>query len=292
MAMLTLNGLVQNVYTQPASTDRETGEVRPESLRAQILCENIMESGEKKLEMVTLKVHTEAFKKLVGQKVRIPRWRLCEQGRYHVLCAEERSATHLGILKEKPRERLESFRARPVSEVLMDNTNDMQSVSRTRKKSAHIAQISPQATSHSADGARMAAALADGKPGAGGAKGSPPAGKARAGRETAALGINAKLPAPPVNPMARRVERFELQSVARDILPDSRTANACAFAPMTRTFRSGSQRTTRRPVMAVCKPAVVSGCALCVGPRWLNAEGVRYSKPWPCIAPVAAKCTC
>ena len=30
MAMLTLNGLVQNVYTQPASTDRETGEVRPE----------------------------------------------------------------------------------------------------------------------------------------------------------------------------------------------------------------------------------------------------------------------
>ena len=62
MAMLTLNGLVQNVYTQPASTDRETGEVRPESLRAQILCENIMESGEKKLEMVTLKVHTEAFK--------------------------------------------------------------------------------------------------------------------------------------------------------------------------------------------------------------------------------------
>ena len=71
MAMLTLNGLVQNVYTQPASTDRETGEQRPASLRAQILAENILESGEKRLEMVTLKVHTEAFK-LVGQKVRIP----------------------------------------------------------------------------------------------------------------------------------------------------------------------------------------------------------------------------
>ena len=39
-----------------------------------------------------------------------------------------------------------------------------------------------------------------------------------------ALGTNAKLPAPPGNPMARRVERFALQSVARDILPDSRTA--------------------------------------------------------------------
>ena len=73
MAMLTLNGLVQNVvYTQPASTDRETGEVRPESLRAQILCENIMESGEKKLEMVTLKVHTEAFKSWSDRRSAFP----------------------------------------------------------------------------------------------------------------------------------------------------------------------------------------------------------------------------
>ena len=72
MAMLTLNGTVQNVYTQPESKDRETGEVRPASLRAQILCENTMESGEKRLEMVTLKVHTEAFRKLVGQQVRVP----------------------------------------------------------------------------------------------------------------------------------------------------------------------------------------------------------------------------
>ena len=67
MAMLTLNGLVQNVYTQPASTDRETGGAA-RVLRAQILCENIMESGEKKLEMVTLKVHTEAFKSWLDRK--------------------------------------------------------------------------------------------------------------------------------------------------------------------------------------------------------------------------------
>jgi len=72
MAMLTLNGVVQNVYTQPESKDRETGEIRPASLRAQILCENITQDGEKRLEMVTLKVHTEAFRKLVGQKVRVP----------------------------------------------------------------------------------------------------------------------------------------------------------------------------------------------------------------------------
>ena len=72
MAMLTLNGVVQNVYTQPESKDRESGEIRPASLRAQILCENTTQDGEKRLEMVTLKVHTDAFRKLVGQKVRVP----------------------------------------------------------------------------------------------------------------------------------------------------------------------------------------------------------------------------
>lgn len=72
MAMLTLNGVVQNVYTQPESKDRETGEIRPASLRAQILCENTTQDGEKRFEMVTLKVHTDAFRKLVGQKVRVP----------------------------------------------------------------------------------------------------------------------------------------------------------------------------------------------------------------------------
>lgn len=73
MAMLTLNGLVQNVFAKPESTDKKTGEIRPASTHAQILCENIMESGEKRLEMVTLKVHAgESFRKLVGQAVRVP----------------------------------------------------------------------------------------------------------------------------------------------------------------------------------------------------------------------------
>lgn len=40
----------------------------------------------------------------------------------------------------------------------------------------------------------------------------------------APLGTNAKLRAPTPSPMARRVERFALQAVARNILPDSRTA--------------------------------------------------------------------
>lgn len=73
MSMLTLNGIVQNVFSKPSSTDKATGEIRPASDHAQILAENFLESGEKRLEMVTLKVHAgEAYRKLVGKFVRVP----------------------------------------------------------------------------------------------------------------------------------------------------------------------------------------------------------------------------
>ena len=73
MSMLTLNGMVQNVFTKPQSTDKETGEVRPATENVQILAENALESGEIRLEMVTLKVHAgEVYRGLVGKMVRIP----------------------------------------------------------------------------------------------------------------------------------------------------------------------------------------------------------------------------
>jgi hypothetical protein len=73
MAMLTLNGTVQNVFTKPESTDGKTGEVRPASDHVQILAENVLESGEKRLEMVTLKVRSgDAYRKLQGLFVRVP----------------------------------------------------------------------------------------------------------------------------------------------------------------------------------------------------------------------------
>lgn len=73
MSMLTLNGTVQNVFSKPASTDKETGEVRPASDHVQILAENVLETGEKRLDMVTLKVHAiEAYRKLMGQRVSVP----------------------------------------------------------------------------------------------------------------------------------------------------------------------------------------------------------------------------
>lgn len=73
MSMLTLNGIVQNVFSKPASTDKATGEIRPATDHAQILAQNILESGEMRFDMVTLKVHSiDAYRKLVGQAVRVP----------------------------------------------------------------------------------------------------------------------------------------------------------------------------------------------------------------------------
>ncbi len=73
MAMLTLNGTVQNVFNKAQSTDKKTGEIRPATDHVQILAENILESGEKRLEMVTLRVHAvDSYRKLVGQAIRVP----------------------------------------------------------------------------------------------------------------------------------------------------------------------------------------------------------------------------
>jgi hypothetical protein len=71
--MLTLNGILQNVFSKPESKDKDTGEIRPASTRAQILAQNVLESGEVRLEMVTLRVHApDDFRALVGMSVSVP----------------------------------------------------------------------------------------------------------------------------------------------------------------------------------------------------------------------------
>jgi hypothetical protein len=73
MAMLTLNGTVLNVFDTPASTDKKTGEIRPAATRVQIQAENTLENGQKRIDMVTLKVSDgEVYKKLTGKPVRVP----------------------------------------------------------------------------------------------------------------------------------------------------------------------------------------------------------------------------
>lgn len=73
MTMLTLNGTVLNVFDTAASTDKKTGEVRPAATRVQIQAENTLENGQKRFEMVTLKVADgDVYRKLQGQPVRVP----------------------------------------------------------------------------------------------------------------------------------------------------------------------------------------------------------------------------
>jgi hypothetical protein len=73
MSMLTLNGTVLNVFDTPASTDKKTGEIRPAATRVQIQAENTLENGQKRFEMVNLKVADgEHYRRLQGQPVRVP----------------------------------------------------------------------------------------------------------------------------------------------------------------------------------------------------------------------------
>lgn len=56
MSMLLLNGTVANVFDTPASTDKKSGEIRPATTRVQIHAENILENGQKRMELVTLRI--------------------------------------------------------------------------------------------------------------------------------------------------------------------------------------------------------------------------------------------
>ena len=78
------------------------------------------------------------------------------------------------------------------------------------------------------------------------------------------LGINAKLRAAPVNPMVRRVERFALQSVARDILPTSRTAKCLrirAYDKDVQVWKSKNHKTASYAGLQTCGSVWV--CPVC-----------------------------
>lgn len=73
MAMLTLNGIVQNVFRKSGGHDKKTGEIIPASDHVQIMAENTLPNGEKRIDLVTLKVeHPDAYRKLLGRPVRVP----------------------------------------------------------------------------------------------------------------------------------------------------------------------------------------------------------------------------
>lgn len=73
MSMLTLNGIVQNVFRKEESVSKKTGEIYPAADYVQLMAENTLQNGEKRIELVTLRIeHGEAFRKLVGRSVRVP----------------------------------------------------------------------------------------------------------------------------------------------------------------------------------------------------------------------------
>ena len=92
--------------------------------------------------------------------------------------------------------------------------------------------------------------------------------------------------------MVRRVERFALQSVARDILPTSRTAKCLrirAYDKDVQVWKSKNHKTASYAGLQTCGSVWV--CPVC-GAKVVERRRVRFSKPWPCIAPVAVKCIC
>lgn len=81
MAMLTLNGTVLNVFDQAESKDKKTGEIRPAATRVQISAENTLENGQKRFDLVTLKVSKgDSYRALIGQPVSVPVGAFVAQG--------------------------------------------------------------------------------------------------------------------------------------------------------------------------------------------------------------------
>ena len=128
------------------------------------------------------------------------------------------------------------------------NTTDMQRLTESRHHGAYCAEIS-QKTKGESDAATPT---------------SKRSLHVRGDAKAFALGINAKLRAPNVNPMARRVERFALQSVARSILPTSRTAKCLrirAFDRDVQVWKSKEHKTASYAGLQTC--GSVWTCPVC-----------------------------
>lgn len=96
--MLTLQGQVVNVFLTPQGTNRETGEVYGGTHRVQIMAENVLKNGAKRVELVDLTVDDPApFQKLQGRPVRVPVGAFVSGGsiRYFHLKAATQAVTEL-----------------------------------------------------------------------------------------------------------------------------------------------------------------------------------------------------
>lgn len=73
MSMLLLVGQVMNVFEAPKGTNKETGETYGGQPRVQIMAENELQNGDKRLGLVDLTVEDEnLYRSLVTKRVAIP----------------------------------------------------------------------------------------------------------------------------------------------------------------------------------------------------------------------------
>ena len=73
MSMLTLTGTITNIYESPKGVNKTTGESYGGQERIQLLCENILQNGSKRVELIDLSVpDISPYKEALGKPVRVP----------------------------------------------------------------------------------------------------------------------------------------------------------------------------------------------------------------------------
>jgi hypothetical protein len=73
MSMLTLTGNLANIYESPKGVNKTTGEAFGGQHRIQIMCENTLQNGEKRIELVDMTIGDETpYREQLGKTVRVP----------------------------------------------------------------------------------------------------------------------------------------------------------------------------------------------------------------------------
>jgi hypothetical protein len=73
MSMLHMSGQVINVFDVPEGVSKKTGEAYGGQFKIQLMAENELQNGQKRVELVDLTVDQPSlYKPLVGQRVRVP----------------------------------------------------------------------------------------------------------------------------------------------------------------------------------------------------------------------------
>ena len=71
--MLLMTGRVENVFINPDSVDKETGEIREGRYKVQLICNSPLKNGQTRRELQTLTTDTpEVFERLDGQTIQLP----------------------------------------------------------------------------------------------------------------------------------------------------------------------------------------------------------------------------